>query len=89
MVDSSLGKHGVVLELRLAEGRGVASNEDELGLAGAKSLEGRLVAESDLAGLHDKCQAGGQVVGGSLVLVGSHCVGVLVVVLPEERIRWS
>ena len=39
------------LKLRLPERRGVASNDDELGLAGAKSLQSRLVAKSDLAGL--------------------------------------
>lgn len=44
VVDRGLGEHGVVLELRLAEGRSVASNDDKLGLAGAESLEGRLVA---------------------------------------------
>ena len=51
MVDGSLAEHRVVLELRLAERRGVASDDDELGLAGAEGLEGGLVAESDLAGL--------------------------------------
>lgn len=51
VVDGGLAKHGVVLELRLAERRGVASNDDELGLAGAKGLEGGLVTQSDLAGL--------------------------------------
>ena len=50
MVDSSLGEHGVVLELRLAEGRSVASNDDELGLAAAEGLEGRLVSEGDYCG---------------------------------------
>ena len=39
VVNSSLAEHGVVLELRLAERRGVASNDDELGLAGADDLE--------------------------------------------------
>ena len=47
MVDVGLGEHGVVLELRLAERWGVTSNDDELGLSGAESLEGRLVSESD------------------------------------------
>ena len=47
VVDVGLGEHGVVLELRLAERRGVASNDDELGLAAAESLEGRLVSEGD------------------------------------------
>jgi hypothetical protein len=51
VVDGGLAEHGVVLELRLAERRGVAGNDDELGLAGAEGLEGGLVTKSDLAGL--------------------------------------
>lgn len=47
VVDGGLGQHAVVLELRLAERRSVASNDDELGLAGSETLEGRLVSESD------------------------------------------
>ena len=34
VVDRSLSKHGVVLELRTAEGRGVARDQDELGCGG-------------------------------------------------------
>lgn len=41
----------LTLELRLPERRGVAGNDDELGLARAQRLEGGLVAESDLARL--------------------------------------
>lgn len=48
-MDGGLGQHAVVLELGLAERRSVASNDDELGLAGAEGLEGRLVAEGDCA----------------------------------------
>lgn len=33
VVDVGLGKHGVVLEFTLPERRGVASNDDELGLS--------------------------------------------------------
>ena len=54
VVDRSLGQHAVVLKLRLAERRSVASNDDELGLAGAEGLEGGLVTKSDLAGLLGK-----------------------------------
>ena len=46
-MDSGLAEHAVVLELRLAERRRVASNDDELGLAGTKRLEGGLVSEGD------------------------------------------
>lgn len=42
------------LELRLPERWGVASDDDELGLARAKRLESRLVAKSDLAGLEEQ-----------------------------------
>jgi hypothetical protein len=47
VVDVSLRKHRVVLELTLAERRGVASNDDELGLSGSEGLEGRFVSKSD------------------------------------------
>lgn len=54
VVDIGLSKHRVVLKLRLPQWRGVASNDDELGLAGAEDLESGLVAEDVLAGLHDQ-----------------------------------
>ena len=47
VVDSGLSEHAVVLELRLAERRSIASNDDELGLSGTKRLECRLVSEGD------------------------------------------
>ena len=47
VVDIGLGQHGVVFQLGLAERRGVAGDDDELGLSGAEGLEGRLVSESD------------------------------------------
>ncbi len=47
VVDGSLGQHAVVLEFTLSQGRSVASNDDQLGLAGSQRLEGRLVSESD------------------------------------------
>lgn len=46
----SLGQHRVVLELRLAERRGVSGDDDELGLARSELLESRLVSESDYKG---------------------------------------
>jgi hypothetical protein len=49
VVNGGLGKHGVVLELRLAQRRGVSGDDDELGLAGAQTLEGGLVTESNLS----------------------------------------
>lgn len=62
-MDGDLAQHGVVLELRLAERGRVASDDDELGLAGTQALQSRLVTESDLARLHDQRQARGQGVG--------------------------
>ena len=50
MVDLGLGKHGVVFQLGLAQRRGVAGDDDELGLSGAESLEGGFVSESDCEG---------------------------------------
>lgn len=46
-MDGSLGQHAVVLEFTLSQRRSVASNDDELGLAGSERLEGRLVSEGD------------------------------------------
>ena len=46
-MDGSLGKHGVVLELRLAERGSVGGDDDELGLAVTEGLQGRLVSQSD------------------------------------------
>lgn len=46
-MDIGLGEHRVVLELTLAERRGVASDDNQLGLARSKAFQGGLVAESD------------------------------------------
>lgn len=69
VVDGSLGQHAVVLEFTLSQGRSVASNDDQLGLAGSQRLESRLVAESDLSGLHNKRQLGVDAVGILLALL--------------------
>merc|ERR1719239_133849 len=42
VVDSGLGQHGVILDLRLAEGRSVGSDDDQLALAVPQGLEGLL-----------------------------------------------
>ena len=47
VVDGDLGEHGVVLKLGLAQGRAVAGNEDQLGLAGAEGLHGGLGTHGD------------------------------------------
>jgi hypothetical protein len=38
MVDIGLAQHSIVLELTLAERRGVSSNDNKLGLSGTKGL---------------------------------------------------
>ena len=53
MVDGDLAQHGEVLNLRLAQGRGVGGDQNELRLAGPKALEGAAVAEDDLSRLDD------------------------------------
>jgi len=40
VVHIGLGEHRIVLEFTLAKRRSVASNDDQLGLARAKALEG-------------------------------------------------
>lgn len=57
-MDRSLGQHGVVLQLRLAERGGVGSDDDQLGLTRAQSLHGRRSAQGDLTGLHHQGEPG-------------------------------
>jgi hypothetical protein len=76
VVDGSLGQHRHVLELRLAQGRRVGGNDDELGLAVAEVLHRRAVAERHLARAHDQGQLLGEGVGVLLLLLlRGHCVG--------------
>lgn len=62
VVHSALGKHGVVLQLRLAEGRSVTSNDHKLGLSLTERLDGGLVTKGVLSGLDNK----GELLGDSL-----------------------
>ena len=50
-----------------------AHNDDQLRLAAPERLQGGLVSQSDLAGLHDQGQTGVDAVGILLVLLGGHC----------------
>lgn len=73
MVDIGLGEHGVILDLRLAEGRAVFGDQDELGLARSELLEGLLVTEGELARLNNKLELGVDrlgVLGGLALLDG-------------------
>lgn len=56
VVHASLGQHGVVLDLGLAERRAVVGDDDELALATTKRLERGGVAQRVLAGLHHQGQ---------------------------------
>ena len=57
VVDVCLGKHRVIFQFALSEGRSVAGNDDQLCLSGSQHLEGRFVAESDF-GESQFCAAG-------------------------------
>lgn len=48
----------LTLELRLAERRAVASDDDELGLARSERFERRLESQGDLTRLDDESEAG-------------------------------
>ena len=43
VVNSGLGQHSVVFQLRLSQDWGVGSNNDQLGLTLSQSLDGRFV----------------------------------------------
>ena len=58
VMDTSLGQHGVVLDLRLAERRRVVGNDHQLALAVPQGFESLLVAEAILARLHHQSQPG-------------------------------
>jgi len=57
VVNVGLGKHSVVLDLRLAERRAVVRDDHKLGLSGTEGLEGGLVTKGVLARLHHKREA--------------------------------
>ncbi len=57
VVNVGLGKHSVILDLRLAEGGAVVADNDKLRLARSQGLEGGLVAEGVLARLHHQRKA--------------------------------
>lgn len=52
-VESAGGDGALTFELRFPQRRRVAGNDDELRLARSQALEGRFVAESDLARLYN------------------------------------
>lgn len=58
MVNSGLGQHGVVLKLRLSQGRSVAGNDNQLGLSLSERLESALVSEGVLTTLDDEGKSG-------------------------------
>jgi hypothetical protein len=69
VVDRGLREHRVVLKLRLAERRGVAGNDDQLGFSRSKALQSRLVTKGDLSRLHNQSQTAVDRVGSVLRIV--------------------
>lgn len=75
VVDVGLGEHGVVLDLRLSEGRAVFGDQNELGLARSELLESLLVTEGELARLNNELELGVdrlRVLGGLALLDRGH-----------------
>lgn len=68
---AGLGEHRVVLNLGLAQGLAVVRDDDELGLAGAERLEGRLVTERVLAGTHHNLKTVVDALVGLALLLGN------------------
>merc|ERR550525_151492 len=75
MMDTGLGQHGVVFDLRLPERWGIIGNDHQLRLPHSQSFEGLFVAQLEFARFHDKSQSA---VDGFncllLLLLSSHCV---------------
>jgi len=73
VVNVGLGKHSVVLDLRLAQGRAVIADDDELALPRPEGLERALVPQGVLARLHDESKARVDGLGRLLdLLLGRH-----------------
>jgi hypothetical protein len=58
VMDSALGKHGVVLNLRLAQRRAVGRDDDKLCLGGSQSLDSGLVTKGRFSRSHDELELG-------------------------------
>ena len=56
VVDGGLAQHGVVLKLRLPQGRAVAGDQHKLGLSGTKRLQRLTVTQAVLPRLDNKLQ---------------------------------
>jgi len=74
VVDTSVGEHSVVLELRLAKRGAVLGNDDELGFTVAEGLEGLLVSQEGLTALHDESETRVNSFLRLFLLVGNHFV---------------
>ena len=48
--DFNFGQHGVILNLRLSDGRAVAGNEDQFGFSVSEGLQGGRVSQTTLSG---------------------------------------
>lgn len=58
MVDTGLGQHGIVLDLRFPEGRAVVGQDDQLGFPLTDHLLGLFVAQDVLSTLHHQLESG-------------------------------
>jgi hypothetical protein len=76
VVDSGLGQHSVVFQLRLSQDWGVSCDDDHLSLTLSDRLDSRLVTKSVLTRLDGKCQ------------LGVHKVGVLLALWCLHNISW-
>lgn len=76
VVHADTRKVSVVLDLRAHQGRAVVRDEDKLRLAATEGVQGLLEAKAELAALHDKLEAGVDVVlrRELLRLTHNHCV---------------
>merc|ERR1719430_2420385 len=74
VVDSCLGQHGVVLNLRLSEWWSIVSDDDKLRLPISQGLQCLLVSQAVLPRLHHQRQAGVDGFIGLLQLLSSHHV---------------
>jgi len=73
--DSGLSEHGVVLDFGLGQWGAVGSNDNQLGLSGAESLQRGLVTKSVLTTLDDQTQTLTDRLLGVLGLVSGHHFG--------------
>merc|ERR1711911_119612 len=58
VMNTSLGKHSIVFDLRFTERGRVTGEDDQLALPGPKSLQSLLVSQAVLSRLHNQSKSG-------------------------------